>query len=96
MSDALGRLPWRNRLEPAEFARVESILREASRADLETMTRIAAELRTEPGLPRQQAEIDGVIARYRAAHPETVRAHDGPQGQAARPVLDIAVEDNKR
>lgn len=78
MNGPLGRLPWRGRLEPAEFARVESILREASRADLETMTRIAAELRAEPGLPRQQAEIDGVIARYRAAHPEAVRRDERP------------------
>ncbi|MFF3225096.1 hypothetical protein ACFYV7_20055 [Nocardia suismassiliense] len=49
--NGLSRLPWRGHLKSAEFAQVEAFLREASRADVETMTRIAEELRAETERP---------------------------------------------
>jgi hypothetical protein len=62
------------RLGASERAREEAqaILCGASRADPETLAFMTAELRTQAAAapPRVQAEIDGVIARFRAAHPE--------------------------
>ncbi|WP_107654090.1 hypothetical protein [Nocardia suismassiliense] len=89
--NGLSWLPWRGQLESAEFAKVEAILREARRADVETMTRIAEELRAETERPRQQAEIDGVIARYRATHPESsIRL-----GRAAEPISEDRNEEKE-
>jgi len=54
----------------AHLTEVESILREASRADAQTMRQIIAELRGQQHYSTAtQIEIDGVIARYRASHP---------------------------
>ncbi|MEV6431768.1 hypothetical protein [Nocardia sp. NPDC051463] len=68
-------LPGRARLDADHFAEVQSILRDASRADPETWSRVAAELRaqTADGPPRLQAEIDGVIAHYWETHPDKKR-----------------------
>ncbi|MEV6072257.1 hypothetical protein AB0L82_37445 [Nocardia sp. NPDC052001] len=47
---------------------MEAILRDASRADPDTLDDIVNELRTHGGNVRTQTEIDGVIARFRATH----------------------------
>lgn len=62
-------LPRRSIPDEAQFEEVRAILREANRADPETLAIIAIELRaqTASAPPRVQAEIDGVINRYRAA-----------------------------
>ncbi len=66
------RLPHRDRLDVDRVAEMHAILRSAT-ADPETMQAVIAELRAEAteGL-RLQTEVDGVIARYRAAHPRRV------------------------
>jgi hypothetical protein len=83
MNEAMKRLPWRSKLNSQQLAEVESILREASRADLDTLARIATELRQQSGQPRMQAEIDGVLARYWAAHPERRRGGEVRPSDAA-------------
>ncbi|RDI66733.1 hypothetical protein [Nocardia pseudobrasiliensis] len=75
MSDARW-LPRRGKLNAQQLAEAEAILREASRADLETLSRVAAELREQTEQPRLQTEIDGVVARYWASHPERRRGGD--------------------
>ncbi|WP_280495841.1 hypothetical protein [Nocardia farcinica] len=67
------RLRRRSKLDTEQLAEVQAILREATRADLDTMSRVVAELRKQTEAPRLQDEIDGVVARYRAAHPERRR-----------------------
>lgn len=80
MNEAMKWVPWRSKPNSQQLAVVESILREASRADLDTPARIATELREQTGQPRLQAEVDGVVARYWAAHPERRRG-----GENTRP-----------
>lgn len=67
------RLGRRSKLDTEQLAEVQAILREATRADLDTMSRVVAELRKQTEAPRLQDEIDGVVARYWAAHPERRR-----------------------
>ncbi|WP_280236348.1 hypothetical protein [Nocardia cyriacigeorgica] len=75
------RLRRREKLDSSQLAEVRAILREARRADVETLSRIAAELRKQTGQPRLQDEIDGVMARYWAAHPERGRSTDGQKSR---------------
>ncbi|MBF6288156.1 hypothetical protein GV791_01755 [Nocardia cyriacigeorgica] len=67
------KLGRRSKLDTEQLAEVQAILREATRADLDTMSRVVAELRKQTEQPRLQDEIDGVVARYWAAHPERRR-----------------------
>lgn len=83
MNEAMKWLPWRCKLNSQQLGEVESILREASRADLDTLARIAIELRQQSGQPRMQAEIDGVVARYWTAHPERRRGDERRPSDAA-------------
>ncbi|MFE9583239.1 hypothetical protein ACFYO1_43180 [Nocardia sp. NPDC006044] len=68
-------LPGRAKLDADHLAAMQSIPRSASRADPETWSRVAAELRAQisDGPPRLQSEIDRVIAKYRETHPERMR-----------------------
>lgn len=68
------RLRRRGKLDRQQLAEVQAILHDASRADRETLVRVAEELRRQAGQPRLQEEIDGVMARYWAAHPERGRS----------------------
>lgn len=70
MNDNGRRLIPRRARSQDRHVEVEAILRDASRADPGTLADIISELRTQPGNAGTQAEIDGVIARFRAAHPE--------------------------
>lgn len=73
----------RNRRKPLDrdqLAEVASILRDACRADPETLVRVATELRAQVGeKPRLQTEIDAVIASWRRQNREEVNAM-GPNG----------------
>ncbi|MBF6412640.1 hypothetical protein [Nocardia cyriacigeorgica] len=64
----------REKLDRQQLAEVRAILHDASRADQQTLVRIAAELRRQAGQPRLQDEIDAVMAWYWAAHPERGRS----------------------
>ncbi|MFI1462629.1 hypothetical protein [Nocardia carnea] len=65
--------------ERLQLSEVHSILREVGSADAVTMSRIASGLRDQIArAPRLQDEIDGVVARYRAAQTDARPRCYGP------------------
>ncbi|SUE29555.1 Uncharacterised protein [Nocardia farcinica] len=85
------RFRWgRSWLERKAAREADQIMRQAWRADLETMERVAEALRSpEQGYSEgEQAKVDAVIRRWKAAHPERARGGvtmfgPGPVGPAA-------------
>ncbi|WP_327148318.1 hypothetical protein [Nocardia sp. NBC_01329] len=77
---ALPALPRRTTPNGRESAAAAHLWQAAECYDRATLERVAGALRdldvgSTGHMPRQQHEIDGVIARYRAAHPETRYVH---------------------
>lgn len=73
-------LPARTTPNGRESAAASRLWQAAECYDLATLERVAGALRdldvgSTGHKPRPQHEIDGVIARYRAAHPEMRYAH---------------------
>lgn len=70
------RFVWgRSWIEREAVREADRIMREATRADAETMRRVVDGLREQDHRPNStQAEVDAVIERWMAAHPNGLRA----------------------